>query len=325
MAEWLYEDGIGEERAILVEGGGVRAARIEWGEGLRSGLVAEARLVARTGRRGTVRFADGAEALVDAVPRDASDGALLIVRIVRSAIAERGRTKLAHARPAPGAALRPAPTLHEELAAGPVPLRRVRPDDGAFAAHEWDEVTEQAVSGSIAFTAGMLTISPTPAMTLIDIDGTLAPKALALAAVPPLAAALGRLDLGGSIGVDFPTLADRSDRQAVDAALGEALAGWRGERTAMNGFGFVQLVSRLERPSLVLLAQRHPVGWAARALLRQAECVPPGGALLLTTHPAVRAAMAPNWLSALAARTGRTITWHEDASLALAAGFAQAI
>ena len=46
MAEWLYEDGIGERRAALVEDGEIIEARIERdGEGPRVGAVVQARLV----------------------------------------------------------------------------------------------------------------------------------------------------------------------------------------------------------------------------------------------------------------------------------------
>ena len=327
MAEWLYEDGIGEERAILVEAGAIRAARIEWGEGLCPGLVAEARLVAKPAgaRRGMVRFPGGEEALVDGLPSDASEGAVLMVRVVRSAIAEQGRHKLAQARPAIGERPRPATNLIEELRAGPAAVRIVRAGDGAFDALGWNELLDQAQTGAVDFPGGSLTISPTPAMTVIDVDGTLPPRQLALAAVPAIAAALARLDIGGSVGIDFPTLAGRSDRQAVDAALARALNGWLGERTSMNGFGFAQLVSRLERLSLVARLQRRPAAAAARILLRRAERVPPGGALLLIAHPQVRSAVRPEWLDQLVRRSGRPVSWRDDASLALDGGFAQPI
>ena len=56
-AQWLYEDGIAEERAILVSGGTILSARVEWGEMLRPGLVAQARLAKRQhgSRRGVDR------------------------------------------------------------------------------------------------------------------------------------------------------------------------------------------------------------------------------------------------------------------------------
>lgn len=328
MPEWFLEPGIGETRAILVEQGEIVAARIDWGETLRPGLIAPARLVAKPAgaRRGIARFDDGAQILVDGLPAGATEGARLNLRVTRAAIAERGRTKLPNARPAAaGETPRPAPTLAQELQSGPFPVRTLPVTDRRFDEHGWDELVEQALTGEIAFAGGSVIISPTPAMTLIDIDGSLPPPALALAAVHVIAQALTRLDIGGSVGIDFPTLSEKKDRQGVDSALAVALEGWKGERTAMNGFGFVQLVSRLERPSLVAMMARRPAAAAARALLRRAERVAEPGSLLLTAHPAVRRAMLPEWEAELARRTGRLLRWDEQPTLALAAGFAQAI
>ena len=318
MAEWLVEQGIGEERALLVERGEAIAARLRWPGGLEAGLVEDAKLVARTAnsKRGTARFASGEEALVDALPHEASEGAVLRLGVTRAAMAERGRLKRAQARPTQDAP-RPAPSLAEELGA-----RVVR----RFPSGLWEDLFGDAWTGEFGFNGGALTITPTPAMTLVDIDGTLPPRDLALAAVEPLAEALARLDLAGSIGIDFPTLSDKNDRKQVDGAMERALGDWPHERTSMNGFGFVQLVAKLTRPSLLHLFARNPTGAAARLLLRAAEQVDTHGAvLLLSCHPAVEAALQPDWLADLARRTGREIRVKADPGLALAAGFAQAL
>jgi len=327
--EWLVEEGIGEARAALVDQGRILAARVCWGEPWRAGAVAEARLVSRIPgtRRAAVRLPDGSEALGEGFDSALTEGQAVLVRVTRGAIAEQGRAKLPQVRPAaPGEAPREAPSLADELAAGPHPVRRVPVHGAALAEAGWDDLVAEALAGEVAFAGGNLVISPTPAMTLIDIDGPPPLPALALAAVPAMAAALRRCDIGGSVGIDFPSLAEKAQRRAVDEALGAALtqAGWQGERTGMNGFGFVQLVARLERPSLVARFARFPAGAAARRLLRQAERVAEPGALLLTAHPAVRRALRAEWEAELARRTGRTLRWHEDAGLALHATFAQA-
>jgi hypothetical protein len=326
LPEWLVEEGIGEHRAILSDSGMIAAARLDWPGALAAGQVEDAVLIARAAgaKRGTLRFASGEEALVDLLPKGASEGAPLRALITRAAIAETGRLKRAQARPTNDKP-RPAPTLAERLRAEGEKVRVVRRFD-----EDWDDLVTEAQTGEVAFNGGSLTISPTPAMTLIDIDGTLPRPALALAAIPVIAATIRRFDLAGSLGIDFPTLSDKADRRAADAALAAALAGqgslfWPHERTAMNGFGFVQLVARLERPSLLHRLARDRAGATARQLLRRAERIDGAGALLLAAHPTVIAAIHPEWQGELARRTGRQLRWQSDPALALEGGYAQLV
>jgi hypothetical protein len=321
-AAWLVERGIGEDRAVLIEAGKVRAARIQRAGRLAPGLIADARLISRTAgaRRGTLLFDNGEEALVDGLPVDAREGAPLRAVITRAAIAETGRYKRAQARPTDSAPRSPL-TLEQSLQADGLPVRVVR----RFPQDPWPDIAEEALSGAIAFAGGALVISPTPAMTLIDVDGTLPAARLALAAVPVIAATLRRLDVAGSIGIDFPSIEGRADRRALDDALATALADWSHQRTAINGFGFVQLVARLERPSILADVRRDPARAGALLLLRRAEDVTAAGTILATAHPDVLAALAPAWKAELERRTGRVVRWQADAGLAPLGGFAQAV
>jgi Ribonuclease G/E len=190
----------------------------------------------------------------------------------------------------------------------------------------WEEVWHAASSGSLDFPGGEILVSVTPAMTVIDIDGVGGPREVALAAVPAIARALAWFDLGGNIGVDFPTCPAKDDRRAVDAALDAALAHWPHERTAMNGFGFVQIVARLEGPSLLHRFATSRTGMCARYALRVAERAEGHGPVLeLRAHPALKAKLKPEWLSELARRTGREVRLETDPGLALEAPSAQII
>ena len=322
MAEWLVEEGIGESRAVRLEGDAIAEARLTWPEDRAAGTVADARLVSRRrgDSRGIAEFPDGALTLVDRLPPDASEGASIRVQVMRPALAEAGRNKLARARPTsdpPG----PAPSLAETLAREGHQVRRVR----RFAGEEWESLLADALAREIAFTGGSLLLSPTPAMTLIDIDGELDPRALALAACAPIARALRILDIGGSIGIDFPTLGEKAHRREVDATLDRALAGWPHERTAMNGFGFVQLVSRLSRPSILHRATFQRAATAARLLLRRAEGLHGPGCIELIAHPALEAQLRPAWLEDLRRRTGCEHRFRFDPGLAIEAPHAQLV
>lgn len=335
LAEWLVEHGIGEHRAMLVDGEEVIAARIFWPGELNPGAKLEAKLISKSAgtRRGVAQTGRGEQILLDHLPHELTEGAQIHVRITRAPIAERGRLKPALGRyedargvedeQSRGIVATEEPGFHYPMM-GVDQVRQL--PTGQRLDERWEEVWHAASSGSIAFAGGEILCSVTPAMTVIDIDGDLAPRELALASVPAIARALRWFDIGGNIGIDFPTLEAKADRRAVDSALEGALADWPHERTAMNGFGFVQIVSRMGQPSLLQRVGRHRTGAAARYALRVAERAEGVGAiLLLRVHPALKAKLKPEWLEELARRTGKQVRVETDPRLALEAPQAQVI
>ena len=338
MAEWLVEHGIGETRAALIEGDRILEARILAEGELIAGTILEARLVARMPERnqGIVEWPDG-EALITPLPIGVTQGALTLVEITRPPTPEPGKPKRARARPAP-------PTVRPELVEGlPFSFERLAGERQGFdklspngrvvalhgpdrlAAAGWVELLEEAATGALAFPGGALSIHLTPAMTLIDVDGILAPAQLAVSGARAAAEAIRRLDIAGSIGIDLPHAGDKASRQAaaeaIDAGLSQPF-----ERTAVNGFGFVQIVRPRTRRSLPELFAMEPALAHARALLRIAERTPGAGPRTLSAHPSVIAEInaRPAWTTELARRIGAGIALRADAALTISAGHVQA-
>jgi ribonuclease G len=316
LAEWLHEAGIGETRAALVVDGAIIEARIELDRpGPRLGAVFPARLIEITvkGREGRVVF-DGGEAMLAPLPPGITQGAALTVELTREAIPEGRRTKLPRVAPAEGPP-RDGPDLLARITASGIPVRTLHAHEpDLLEAAGWSEVLEEAMTGDIVFhgaVGGALRMSPTPAMTLFDVDGYPPLEPLALAAAKAVAAAIVRMDIGGSIGIDFPTITGKAARAAVDAAIDAGLP-QPFDRTAMNGFGFVQIIRRRPRASLPELLRADPAAAEARALLRRIERTPPP----VSAHHRLGArqqpghAAPPDWTAALERRTGVTPTFE---------------
>lgn len=187
----------------------------------------------------------------------------------------------------------------------------------------WSDLLEEARGGVIRFEGGELRVSPTPAMTLIDVDGALPPDELARAGVKAAVRAIIRHGVGGSIGIDLPTIAGKAERKLVDDAI-DSLLPKPFERTAMNGFGFVQIVRPRRHASLFELAQDRSA-FEVRALLRRVALEPPG-AKRLVAHPFLIAALEgrPGWTGELARQIGGAVELRADAALPMSGAYAEA-
>jgi len=296
LREALIEHGIGEVRALLLRDGVADGIRIER-EGVRAGDVWDAPLIRRDGSAGYVRL--GLEdALIDPCPPFIAEGGAVRISVRREAIVERARPKPARAEaltdPAgtPGK-LRAGPDLMERIAAEgwtPRPAPPVGVD--ALEAEGWSDLIAEAESGVVAFTGGSLRIERTAAFLVIDVDGTLPPGQLAMNAARAVAHAIHRFDLGGNIVVDFPSLPDRAARTSVAEAF-DAAAPAPFERTAINGFGLMQVVRPLERASVIDLVQGDPAATEALGLLRRAEREAGPGTRVIAASRAAAAWLVP--------------------------------
>ena len=299
---------------VRLDCGEIVEARVLLDELARAGSVTDARLISRgaNGRNAVARTADGTEYLLPRGVAGVAEGASFRIEITREVIPGNEPWK----RPLAMATDKPAsePDIHAEAVPFPSPTDRLG-DAG------WNDLIDEARSGIVRFPGGELAIETTRAMTLIDVDGLGSADELAVAGALAAARAVLRLDVQGSIGIDLPT-AGKEARQraadAIDAALPQPF-----ERTAVNGFGFVQIVRPRRRASLIELASDR-AAFEARAMLRRAA-FEPAGAKTLAAHPAVIAVFEgnPGWLAELAAQIGGSVGLRPDPSLTMSAGHAE--
>lgn len=308
--DWQIERGIGERRAVRIAGGEIVAARILLDHVIPAGTIREARLA----RAGTpaIALADGREYVLREGAPGVTEGQAIAIEITRETIpgAEPWKRPLARAS---GELPRDVDLEASEI---PFPSPRDPLEEAG-----WSELIEEARSGIVAFAGGALRISPTPAMTLVDVDGSLPPFDLAMAGAKAAARTIQRHGIGGSIGIDLPTVQGKEQRTAIGGAV-DALLPNPFERTAVNGFGFLQIVRPRRHGSLFELAMDR-AAFEARALLRLAARET--GAIRLAVHPAVHAVLAahPGWLEALSRQIGGAVGLRSDPKLTISGGHAE--
>lgn len=311
MPDWLIEQGIGETRAVLVEDGNIVEARILVEGTMPAGSVLHAQLK-KVGIP-AIAEAGGREYMLPRGAPGGTEGAAISIEITREAIPGPEPWKRPLAKCADG------PPGEERLSGEVIPFPAPR---DALADAGWNDLLDEARTGRVEFDGGSLGIFVTPAMTLTDVDGQLPPAELAVAGARAAAMSIRRLDIGGSIGIDLPTVAGKAARQAASEAI-DAVLPQPFERTAMNGFGFLQIVRPRRRASLLELAQDR-AAFEARALLRRAA-FDGSGARRLAAHPAVIAILEtrPEWTEALGRQIGGAIGLRADASIPIHGGYAE--
>lgn len=305
MPEWLIERGIGETRYALIENGDIIEGRVLLEGIVPAGTYLEAKL--KSVGRNAIAVADGVEYLLPRGSQRATEGASVSIQVIRESLGGMEPWK------------RPLARMPDH-SPGPDPVPDGRAVDG-FPQAAWEDLQEEARSGIVTFAGGELRVAVTAAMTVIDIDGYLPTADLTLAGALAVVRVIRRHGISGSIGIDFPSGTDKVARFGAASAIDVGLPGLF-ERTAINGFGFMQIVRpRRHASTLELALDRAP--FEARALLRQAGREI--GATRLAAHPAVVGVLEanPGWIEQLSRQVGGTVTLRSDPSLAMSAGHAE--
>jgi hypothetical protein len=307
MADFHLLERPGETRAAVVENFRIVEMHLARdGDGLVAGARLPARLKTKLGSRG-IADANGEELLVEPWPAGISEGATHTIEVARAAWREKGRDRLARARPTTMDPW-PAPTLASALHASGHVLKPGWPSDIAI---QWDDAFEAAELGRVSFETGRLSFAPTPAFTAVDVDGH--GLALLAPALKTLARTIRLWGLGGSIVVDCPA-ADRDQRLAAADLFDQAMGKLTFERTAINGFGLLQIVRPRPGPSILERAQLDRAATQAIALLQAATSDIGIGPMRLVAGagPIGWLQARPHLLETLARTTGRPVALRAD-------------
>jgi len=307
LPEFHLDERLGESRAAVVAGEKLLEMHIRRdGDGPPAGSQIQARLVKKLGKRGIARLGD-LELLVEPWPAQATEGALQDLEITRAAWLERGRPRLAKARPLARTPTE-TPSLVSWLRGRGLQHNPGWPD---WLAEQWDDALQQARSGHVLFAGGSLQLTPTPALVAVDVDSHGGGANLAADSLRQLARLIPLWRLGGNIVIDLPN-ADKPARSAAvaafDAAMAE-IAAPRFERTAINGFGLMQIVCERRGPSILERAWFDRAGSDAIDWLQTVAHSPDTGPIRLPDNAAVRQWLQarPHLLQGLAAQTHRPL------------------
>jgi len=309
MPDLFICEQLGETRhAVAAAGKLIEMHLTRTGDGLLPGSRAPAHLSHKLGSRGIATLPSGEQVMLEPWPTGLSEGATVALEITRQAWNEPGRPRLAKARPARDPSPHRVTPLPRLLAAGHS-LRPGWPEDVEAA---WADGFEAAGLGQLPLPAGRISFTPTPAFTAVDVDGTGA--TLAQDAARALARAIRLWGLGGAIVVDFPECGSKAGRGAVAAVFDQAMGDAPFERTAVNGFGLMQIICPRPGPSILERATLEEAGTAAIALLASAQRQSLPGALRLIAAPAIIAWLEarPDLLEGLQRATGRRVDASAD-------------
>jgi ribonuclease G len=299
LIEIWCDDAPGERRAALVENGEIVELHIQRDLQIALGERGTGRIVRKTPAGSYLVTASGEEVLLRA-PTDEAEGASVTFEIVREAIWEPGRLKHAEVRLI-GAA--EAMADRDALWAARIGwLDAPRSNVGVSGAFDI------AIAGYSNCGAATVFFQRTKAGLVFDVDGTGDPMTVNISAAREIARLLRLYQIGGSVMIDFVDVGSRQARQAVAEAFDAASAGdgRAYERSAVTGFGLMQIIRPRQRPSVLdqlfgARIQSLSDESIALQLLRQAAHSGGFGKRTVRASPAIATLLSsPRWLPLLA-------------------------
>nr|WP_315456337.1 ribonuclease E/G [uncultured Sphingorhabdus sp.] len=245
LIEIWHDDAPGERRAALVEDGLPVEIYIQRDTQWVLGEHGEGRIERKTPSGAYIAPTSGTELLVRGKTNQ-PEGSAVTFEIVREAIAEPGRLK-------PAEAVLTDVLDAQRLDKTALWERRIATMALPTSTRPLGDGLDEALAGASAVGDVLVSFQRTKAGLVFDVDGTGDPFAINSVAATEIARLLRLYQVGAMVMVDFVSM--ESKRQRADiAALFDAAAAADSrpfERTAINGYGLMQIVRARPRPSVL--------------------------------------------------------------------------
>lgn len=245
LIEIWRDDAPGERRAALVENGVPVEIYMQRDTHWVLGEQGEGRIDRKTPSGAYIAAASGVEVLVRGKISRA-EGVTTAFEIVREAIAEPGRVK-----PAEGA-------LTDALDAASLDKstlweRRIAKAGLPTSARSLNDYFEDALTGASKVGDVLVSFQRTKAGLVFDVDGIGDPFAINRVAAAEVARLLRLYQVGAMAMVDFVSMESKGQRAEIAAIFDAAAAADSRpfERTAINGYGLMQIVRARPRSSVL--------------------------------------------------------------------------
>ena len=298
LAELWRDDAPGERRAALVEDGQIVEIYIQRDLHWTLGATGTGRIERKTPAGSYVATDEGTEILIRG-KANAAEGARVTFEITREAIAEPGRIK-----PAEGRVLEAMPEASRDKD-GMWDDRLSALKQDTIRNQAFDDAFDAAIAGASHIGDVTVSFQRTKAGLVFDIDGIGDPLVINRMAANEVARLLRLYQIGAMVMIDFVAIDSKARRldiaETFDAAAASDLRPF--ERSAVNGYGLMQVVRARPRPSVL----DHLFGTRiaslsdetqALSLLREAAISSGFGPRIITARPEITTLLASHkWQS----------------------------